>query len=76
MKEYIYLRVFGGLLLRCCCDRALGDQQSLPSHVSSKKTLTQFRFWSKRAAHIKGINLKGLKNSLEKALTYAHIRKR
>ena len=73
MKEYIYLRVSGGLLLRCCCYRSLGGQQSLPSHVSSKKTLTQFRFWGKLAANIEGINLKGLKNNLEKALTYAHI---
>ena len=35
--------------------------------------LMQFRFRGKRAANIEGINLKGLKNSLEKALTYAHI---
>ena len=73
MKEYIYLRVSGGLLLRCCCYQAFGDQQSLPSHVSSKQTLTQFKFWSKREANIEGINLKGLKNILEKALAYAHI---
>jgi hypothetical protein len=38
-----------------------------------QKTLMQFRFRGKRAANIEGINLKGLKNSLEKALTYAHI---
>jgi hypothetical protein len=35
--------------------------------------LTQFRFWGKLAANIEGINLKGLKNSLEKAHAYAHI---
>jgi hypothetical protein len=73
MKEYIYLRVSGDLLLRCCCYRSFGGQQSLPSHVSSEQTLTQFKFWSKREANIEGINLKGLKNILEKALAYAHI---
>jgi len=73
MKEYIYLRVSGGLLLRCCCYRPFGGQQSLPPHVSSRKTLTQFRLWGKSAANFEGINPKGLKNSLEKALTYAHI---
>jgi membrane-associated PAP2 superfamily phosphatase len=36
-------------------------------------TIAQFRFWGKRAANIEGINLKGLKSSLEKVLTYAHI---
>jgi hypothetical protein len=36
--------------------------------------LTQIRFWGKLAANIVGINPKGLKNSLEKALTYAHIK--
>jgi hypothetical protein len=41
--------------------------------VSSKKILAQFRFWSKRATNIEGINLKGLENSLEKVLSYAHI---
>jgi hypothetical protein len=39
----------------------------------AKKTLMQFRFWGKRPANIEGIKRKGLKNSLEKALTYAHI---
>ena len=73
MKEYIYLRVFGGLLLRCCCYHSFSGQQSLPSHVLSKKTLTQFRLLGKRAANIEGMKLKGLKSSLEKALTYAHI---
>ena len=40
------------------------------------KTLMQFRLLGKRVANIEGIKLKGLKNSLEKALTYAHIQKR
>ena len=75
MKEYIYLRVSGGLLLRCCCYHSFSGQQSLPSHVSSKKTLMQFRLLGKRVANIEGIKLKGLKNSLEKALAYAHIQK-
>ena len=75
MKEYIYLRVSGGLLLRCCCYHAFGYQQSLPPQLSSKKMLKQFRFWGKCAANIEGIILKGLKNSLEKALTYAHIKR-
>ena len=73
MKEYIYLRVFGGLLLRCCCYHSFSGQQSLPSHVLSKKTLIQFKLLGKRGANIEGIKLKGFKNSLEKALTYAHI---
>ena len=73
MKEYIYLRVFGGLLLRCCCYHSFSGQQSLPSHVLSNKILMQFKLLGKREANIEGINLKGLKNSLEKALTYAHI---
>jgi hypothetical protein len=30
---------------------------------------------SKRLANIEGLNLKGFKNSLEKALTDAHIKK-
>jgi hypothetical protein len=33
----------------------------------------QFRLLGKRLENIGGISLKGLKNSLEKALTYAHI---
>jgi hypothetical protein len=33
----------------------------------------QFRLLGKRVANIEGIKLKGLKNSLEKALIYAHI---
>ena len=36
----------------------------------------QFKLLSKRVANIEGIILKGFKNSLEKALTYAHINKR
>ena len=36
----------------------------------------QFKLLSKRVANIEGIILKGFKNSLEKALTYAHIIKR
>ena len=74
MKEYIYLRVSGGLLLRCCCYHSFSGQQSLPSHVLSTKTLMQFRLLGKRVANIEGIKLKGLKSSLEKALTYAHIK--
>jgi len=35
----------------------------------------QFKLLSKRVANIEGIILKGFKNSLEKALTYAHIKK-
>ena len=35
----------------------------------------QFKLLSKRVANIGGIKLKGLKNSLEKALAYAHIKK-
>ena len=35
----------------------------------------QFKFLGKRVANIEGIILKGLKSSLEKALTYAHIKK-
>ena len=73
MKEYIYLRVSGGLLLRCCCYRSFSGQQSLPFHVLSHKILMQFRLLGKREANIEGIELKGLKNSLEKALAYAHI---
>ena len=76
MKEYIYLRVFGGLLLRCCCYHSFSGQQSLPSHVLSRKILMQFKLLSKRVANIEGIILKGFKNSLEKALTYAHIKRR
>ena len=76
MKEYIYLRVFGGLLLRCCCCHSFSSQQSLPSHVLSKIILMQFKLLSKRVANIEGIILKGFKNSLEKALTYAHILQR
>ena len=76
MKEYIYLRVFGSLLLRCCCYQSFGGQQSLPSHVLSKKSLMQFKLLGKRVANIEGIKLKGLKNSLEKALIYAHIKGR
>ena len=76
MKEYIYLRVFGGLLLRCCCYHSFSGQQSLPFHVLSNKTLMQFKLLRKRVANIEGIILKGFKNSLEKALTYAHILKR
>ena len=75
MKEYIYLRVFGGLLLRCCCNHYLCGQQSLPSHVLSIKSLMQFKLLSKRVANIEGVKLKGFKNSLEKALAYAHIQK-
>jgi hypothetical protein len=75
MKEYIYLRVFGGLLLRCCCYHSFSGQQSLPSHILSKKILMQFKLLRKRVANIEGIILKGFKNSLEKALTYAHIKK-
>ena len=75
MKEYIYLRVSGGLLLRCCCYHSFSGQQSLPYHVLSKKRLMQFKFLGKRVANIEGIILKGLKSSLEKALTYAHIKK-
>ena len=41
----------------------------------AKKILMQFRLLGKRAANIEGIKLKGLKNSLEKALTYAHIKR-
>ena len=74
MKEYIYLRVFGGLLLRCCCYHSFSGQQSLPSHILSKKILMQFKLLRKRVANIEGIILKGFKNSLEKALTYAHIK--
>ena len=74
MKEYIYLRVFGGLLLRCCCYQSFSGQQSLPSHVLSKKILMQFRILGKRVANIEGIKLKGLKSGLEKALNYAHIK--
>ena len=33
----------------------------------------QFKLLGKRVANIEGIKLKGFKNSLEKALTYAHI---
>ena len=33
----------------------------------------QFKLLRKRVANIEGIILKGFKNSLEKALTYAHI---
>jgi hypothetical protein len=33
----------------------------------------QFKLLGKRGANIEGIKLKGFKNSLEKALTYAHI---
>jgi hypothetical protein len=33
----------------------------------------QFSLLGKRVANIEGIKLKGLKNSLEKALAYAHI---
>ena len=73
MKEYIYLRVSGGLLLRCCCYHSFSGQQSLPSHVLSKKILMQFRLLGKRVANIEGIKLKGFKSSLEKALTYTHI---
>ena len=36
----------------------------------------QFKLLGKSVANIEGIKLKGFKNSLEKALTYAHIRKR
>ena len=75
MKEYIYLRVFGGLLLRCYCYHSFSGQQSLPSHVLSKKSLMQFKLLGKRVANIEGVKLKGFKNSLEKALTYAHISK-
>ena len=75
MKEYIYLRVFGGLLLRCCCYHSFSGQQSLPSHVLSNKSLMQFKLLGKRGANIEGIKLKGFKNSLEKALTYAHIKR-
>ena len=35
----------------------------------------QFKLLGKRGANIEGIKLKGFKNSLEKALTYAHIKK-
>ena len=35
----------------------------------------QFKLLSKRVANIEGIKLKGFKNSLEKALTYAHIKR-
>jgi hypothetical protein len=35
----------------------------------------QFRLLGKRVANIEGVKLKGLKNSLEKALTYAHMRR-
>ena len=34
----------------------------------------QFRLLGKRVANIEGIKLKGLKSSLEKALTDAHIK--
>ena len=77
MKEYIYLRVFGDLLLRCCCYyHSFSGQQSLPSHVLSEKTLMQFKLLGKSVANIEGIKLKGFKNSLEKALAYAHIIRR
>ena len=36
----------------------------------------QFKLLRKRVANIEGIILKGFKNILEKALTYAHILKR
>ena len=75
MKEYIYLRVSGGLLLRCCYYHSFSGQQSLPTHVLSDKILMQFRLLGKRVANIEGIKLKGLKNRLEKALAYAHIHK-
>ena len=74
MKEYVYLRVSGGLLLRCCCYQSFSGQQSLPFHVLSTKILMQFRLLGKRVANIEGIKLKGLKSSLEKAITYAHIK--
>ena len=35
----------------------------------------QFKLLGKRLANIEGIKLKGFKNSLEKALAYAHITK-
>ena len=35
----------------------------------------QFRLLGKRVANIEGVKLKGFKNSLEKALAYAHITK-
>ena len=35
----------------------------------------QFKLLSKRVANIEGVKLKGFKNSLEKALAYAHIQK-
>ena len=34
----------------------------------------QFQSLGKRVANIEGIKLKGFKNSLEKALAYAHIK--
>ena len=33
----------------------------------------QFKLLGKREANIEGVKLKGFKNSLEKALAYAHI---
>lgn len=33
----------------------------------------QFKLLGKRVANIEGFSLKGFKNSLEKALAYAHI---
>jgi hypothetical protein len=35
----------------------------------------QFKLLGKRVANIEGVKLKGFKNSLEKALAYAHIPK-
>jgi hypothetical protein len=35
----------------------------------------QFKLLGKRRANIEGIKLKGFKNSLEKALTHAHIKR-
>ena len=46
-----------------------------PLMYQANISVMEFKLLGKRRANIEGIKLKGFQNSLEKALTHAHIKK-
>ena len=72
MKEYGYLRVSGGLLLRCR-QSGIVIADKLSSHVSSMNNVTYFPIRSKPLNESDFGNLKRIGNVLEKPPVYAHI---
>ena len=73
MIDYIFLESFWGFALQCCAYTLSAASNLCTVMYRAKKTPTQFKLLGKRVENIEGINLKGLKNSLEKVLAYAHI---